>query len=206
MTDQSYMSKERYDMLSRLEPTILTEEDKKEMYAYIVFNIITNIALAKQRGVDIEKDVMAKQLLTLPNQILKFIADSMIEKMKTTTPINVRVLMDETFRDPFIGTVKKFYAKNPHLRSVLKLRSYTRRVNPEKPPNIMSYFISRIFKPEKKLNTINVLIGVKRESNDDEHDYERYRIAIKNYFFDIIAEKDLPIDNIVFEYYNEEDD
>lgn len=103
------MSKENYDRLSLLDPQILSEEEKKEMNEYIVFNRIVNIALAKQRGVDIEKNGMAKELLTLPNEIFSLIADSisMIKRMKTEPRINVSVPVDETFRDAFTENSKK---------------------------------------------------------------------------------------------------
>lgn len=73
---------------------------------------------------------------------------------------------------------------------------------PKKPNNIMSYFINfGLFKPEKKLNTIDVMIGLK--PSQDKYDYQGYTIAIKNFYIDIIAEKDIPI---VFEYYYSNDD
>jgi hypothetical protein len=105
------MSKENYDRLTLLDPRTLSEEEKQEMYAYTVFNMIVNIALAKQRGSEIEKNGMAKQLLTLPNHILKFIADSMIEKMKPKPPIDVRVSWNEKFRNAFTGMGKNFLLK-----------------------------------------------------------------------------------------------
>jgi len=183
MSDLTYISKETYDSLSLLDPKYLSEEDKKDMYAYIVFNIIVNIALAKQRGVEIEKTGMAKELLTLPNEILKFIADSMIEKMKTTVPINVIITIDKTFIDAFGEIIKKFYAKNPHLISILKMQMKTRRT-------------------EKK--RIDVRIILNKESN--EYDYQIYAATIKKFFIDIIAEKDLPIDQIEIEYDNGKND
>jgi hypothetical protein len=197
MTEQAYMSKENYDRLTLLDPRTLSEEEKKEMYAYTVFNMIANIALAKQRGSEIEKNGMAKQLLTLPNQILKFIADSMIEKMKTTPPVIVRVTIDETFINEFTGMGKKFFAKNPHLISVLKMDFRWRKV-----------FKHR--KPDRKLNTIEVEIeqysdshkydDTIQDSNPHKYDYEEYTIAIKNFLIDIIWEKNLLIDEIVFDY------
>ena len=198
MTEQAYMSKENYDRLTLLEPRTLSEEEKQEMYAYTVFNMIANIALAKQRGSEIEKNGMAKQLLTLPNQILKFIADSMIEKMKPKPPIDVHVSWNEKFRNAFTGMGKKFFAKNPHLISILRMTFHILET-PEKPNTIMSYFVTECFTPKESLNTIKVQITMSPEY--DEQDYKSHKIAIKNFLMDIIREKNLEVDKIVFEYF-----
>ena len=160
--------------------------------------MIVNIALAKQRGSEIEKNGMAKQLLTLPNGILKFIADSMIEKMKPKPPIDVRVSWNEKFRNAFTGMGKKFFAKNPHLISILRMTFFNVET-PKKPNTIMSYFVTECFTPKKTLNTITVAITM--TPGYDEQDYKSHKIAIKNFFMDIIREKNLEVDKIVFEYF-----
>jgi hypothetical protein len=62
----------------------------------------------------------------------------------------------------------------------------------------MSYFVTECFTPKESLNTIKVEITMSPEY--DEQDYKSHKIAIKNFLMDIIREKNLEVDKIVFEY------
>ena len=63
----------------------------------------------------------------------------------------------------------------------------------------MSYFVNEFFTPKKTLNTITVAITM--TPGYDEQDYKSHKIAIKNFLMDIIREKNLEVDKIVFEYF-----
>ena len=179
MDDMTY--EERCDRLSKIDPSLTSEQEKRELYACMVFNAISTIALARQRGDNANVLGNAKKILDLPYGALELIANSMIEKMQNTTPTVVNLYISDVHRSAFVGTKNEFYNKNPSLRPVL---------------NISFFVLKRRYKQYRNDNLIEVHF---RNRVDDDGDYETYVTAIRQHISDIVERNGLT-DILIREY------
>ena len=180
--DMTDLDKRQQRLLS-LNALNTTDQEKRELYAYMVFKIIINVALARQRKFDIgvndtEVNQLANQILLLPFGALELVANAMINIMQNTHPIRVDVIIPRSiFKTFFKDTEHEFYTRNEFLKGLFKL--------------------NYCFTTEKSKN---IRVNFYSSTNEGEYNDIEYENVIGSFITDILNRNNLVDYTITFEH------